>query len=108
MSKAQQIFDAGVLTEDDLPDAAISSYVLAGIAAADVICCARLGVHAQGEDHREAVALLATADAEVAKHLTTLLQLKTKVSYTHQSPSADERKRARRAVEALVEAARRI
>jgi hypothetical protein len=107
MNKAQQFFDQGVLTEDDLPDAAVSSYVLAGVAAADVICCSRLGEHAQGEDHREAVALLEKADASVAKHLGTLLQLKTKVAYTHQSPSADERKKAKRAVEALLDAARR-
>jgi hypothetical protein len=32
--------------------------VLSGIAAADAACCAALGRHSRGEDHREAAALL--------------------------------------------------
>jgi hypothetical protein len=105
-NKAIQFFDAGVFTEDDLPDAAVNSFVHAGIAAADAICCSRLGKHARGENHEEAVALLRQADSDAAKHLSILLGMKTKVAYTHRSSSTEDRKRARRAAEALLEAAR--
>jgi hypothetical protein len=43
----------------DVADAYVTLLVHAGIAASDVICCARLGEHAQGDNHVEAVALLA-------------------------------------------------
>jgi hypothetical protein len=42
------------------------------------------------------------------KHLRTLLNLKSKVAYTHQSATSAELKKSGRAAEALVEAARRI
>ena len=79
----------------------------AGIAASDVICCARLGEHAQGEDHNQAVTLLSKADRDSAKHLRILLGMKTKAGYSHTSLTLDECKRAGRAAEALVETARR-
>lgn len=41
-------------------DAVVTLYVHAGIAAADVICCARLGKHSSGDNHAEAIALLET------------------------------------------------
>ncbi|BBY05118.1 hypothetical protein MNVI_04360 [Mycobacterium noviomagense] len=41
------------------------------------------------------------------KHLRALLNVKSKVAYTHQSATAGERKKAKRAAEALVETARR-
>lgn len=37
----------------DLNDACVTLCVHAGIASADVICCAVLGEHAQGENHDE-------------------------------------------------------
>jgi hypothetical protein len=52
--------------------------------------------------------MLKQAEAGMEKHLRTLLNLKTKVAYTHQPATADERRKASRAAEALVEAARRI
>ncbi|MEZ0354825.1 hypothetical protein [Mycobacterium sp. SA01] len=107
LKKAVEFLDSALLVEDDFPDPAISLLVNAGIAAADVICGVRLGIYAAGENHNEAVALLAKADAGTEKHLRALLNVKSKVSYTHQSATADERKRSRRAAEALVEAARR-
>src|SRR5438105_12000882 len=63
-------------------DAYVSLCVNAGIRAGDVICCAVLGKHSVGEDHREAVALLKQADKEAAKHLDVLLGMKTKAAYT--------------------------
>ncbi|HEY9302856.1 MAG TPA: hypothetical protein VIO95_01030 [Mycobacterium sp.] len=82
-------------------------FVDAGIAAADVICCFRLGVHAAGENHSEAVSLLDKAEPAVAKYLRALLNLKSKVAYTHLSVTSRERKKASRAAEKLVEAAGR-
>ncbi|HET9059830.1 MAG TPA: hypothetical protein VFN61_07905, partial [Acidimicrobiales bacterium] len=68
-------------------DAYVTLCVHAGIAAADVICCRRLGRHAQGDNHAEAVALLKSADPEAAQRLATLLGLKSKAGYTHEPVS---------------------
>jgi len=48
------------------------------------------------------------AEHDVAIDLQALLNLKSKVSYSHQSVSADDHNRANRAASHLVEAARRI
>jgi hypothetical protein len=37
--------------EDNINNAFVTLCVHAGIAAADVICCARLGEYSRGEDH---------------------------------------------------------
>jgi hypothetical protein len=80
-----------VLVENATPNASVDLFVDTGIAAADVICCSRLGVYAAGENHNEAVALLEKAERSAAKHLRTLLNLKSKAAYTHQSVTTDER-----------------
>lgn len=54
LQKGRQFLEAasmiGLLAdESDLIDAHITLCVHAGIAAADVICCARLGIHASGQ-----------------------------------------------------------
>jgi hypothetical protein len=88
-------------------DAYVTLCVHAGIAAADAICCAGLGVHAKGESHNEAVGLLTTVDDNAARQLAVLLGLKTKSGYGHTPATRDECKRAGRAAEALVEKAQR-
>jgi hypothetical protein len=108
LKKATQFLDAAIVIDDEMPDASVSLLVNAGIAAADVICGARLGVYAAEVSHSEAVALLGRADSGLEKHLRTLLNVKSKVAYTHQSATSDDRKKSRRAAEALVEEARRI
>jgi hypothetical protein len=108
LTKAKEFYAAAVLVENAAPNASVDLFVDAGIAAADVIYCSRLGVYAAGENHNEAVALLEGAEPGVAKYLRTLLNLKSKVAYTHQSATTDERKKASRAAENLVEAASRI
>jgi hypothetical protein len=58
--------------------------VLAGIAAADVACCAALGRRARGQDHREAVDLLAQVlpgGREAASDLRRLLDVKDTAEY---------------------------
>jgi hypothetical protein len=109
-----QFIDAATLIADHaheetrIADAVVTLCVHAGIAASDVICCARLGQHAQAGDHSEAVVLLGKADSGSAKHLRVLLGMKTKAEYRHSSISASDTKRAVRAAEALTETARRV
>lgn len=107
MKKATQFLDAAFLIDGEMPDASTTLLVNAGIAAADVICGARLGKYAVGDSHTEAVALLGQAEPGLEKHLRTLLNVKSKVAYTHQSATSGEHKKSRRAAEALVEGARR-
>lgn len=45
LKKAVEFLDGAVLIEDEMPDAAVSLLVNAGIAAADVICGVRLGIY---------------------------------------------------------------
>lgn len=90
----------------DMADAYVTLCVHSGIAAADVICCARLGEHPQGDNHNEAVTLLKRADPDAARHLSTLLGLKTKSGYSHVPVSAEDFKRAGRAMELLIDHAR--
>ncbi|MBE1498714.1 hypothetical protein H4696_005814 [Amycolatopsis lexingtonensis] len=78
----------------------------AGIAA-DALCCAGLGEHAQGENHSDAVELLAKVDKDASRALRALLSLKTKAGYSHTSATAEDFKRAGRSAEALVMRARR-
>ncbi|ONF67930.1 hypothetical protein [Amycolatopsis keratiniphila] len=102
MHKATQFNEAADMIREladeheDIADAYVTLCVHAGIAASDVICCARLGEHAQGENHDEAISLLSRADKEIAKHLRTLLKLKTKAGYSHTPATVDEFKRAGR------------
>jgi hypothetical protein len=108
LKKATQFFDAATVIDDEMSDAAITLLVSAGIAAADVICGTRLGKYAAGENHNEAVALLRQAEPGIERYLRTLLNVKSKVAYTHRSASSEECKKSRRAAEALIDAARRI
>jgi hypothetical protein len=58
--------------------------ILAGIAASDAACCARLRRRARGQAHEEAVALLETVEpggTEMAKDLKRLLQRKDSANY---------------------------
>lgn len=108
MSKANEFFDAADHLGDEMPNAAGDLYVDAGIAAADVICCARLGVHSNTGNHAEAAALLKRADNGSERHLNTLLNLKNKAAYTHQDLTSVELKRMIRAAQHLVEVARLV
>jgi hypothetical protein len=72
--------------------------VLAGIAASDAACCARLLKRPRGQDHQEAVTLLATVEpygAEMAKDLGRLLASKDE---SHYGASLVDRAKARRLV----------
>jgi hypothetical protein len=63
----------------------------------------------QGDDHGEAVGLLATVrpdGKDASKALRVLLAMKTKAGYSPRAVSGDDRTRALRSVERLVTTAR--
>lgn len=74
LRKSAQFLDAAGLIaeiadeESEIADVYVTLCVNAGIAASDVICCARLRQYPQGEDRNEAVELLSKADARSARH----------------------------------------
>lgn len=83
-------------TDDATPSVAASLAVLAGIAASDAACCARLGVRARGQSHAEAVELLGTAEprgGDMAKDLQRLLNRKDDSQYGVAFVSAGEASR---------------
>lgn len=108
LGKAEQFHrvatDALALVDEhqEVADAVVTLCVHAGIAASDAICVAALGKHAQGQDHNEAVTLLKTVDKEAGKHLNTLLSMKTRAGYGYNPVTAEQLKKAIRAMEALI------
>jgi hypothetical protein len=79
---------ARLVVDDDsdvaVPGVAAALAVLAGIAASDAACCAKLKERPRGQDHKEAVALLATVTPHgksLAKDLARLLQRKDDAHY---------------------------
>lgn len=107
MARAQKFLDGArdlldLHGEGDHVDNRITLLVHAGIAASDVVCCARTGYHPQGADHAEAIGALKAADAGSEKHLARLLRLKTASGYGSTVTSAADAAAALRAAEALV------
>jgi hypothetical protein len=112
LARAAEFFESAEDMRQRHPERAnswVSVYILAGIAAADVICCRALGRHAQGDNHADAVALLRSVQpdgAELASALGILLGMKTKAGYGQEPVSPDDRARAPRRAKQLVDAAR--
>ncbi len=109
--KSAEFWRAAELIDEYVEDQRIgAAYVTlcihACIAAADVICCLRLGEHAHGENHAEAVALLRRVDASSADDLSLLLSAKTRVAYSATPTSPADVKRCGRAAGRLVDSAR--
>jgi len=107
LAKARQFLLAAetiatVVEDQEIADAFVTLCVHAGIAAADVICCTKLGMYHVGEDHNGAVALVASADRSAAKHLKALLDMKTRSGYSPVLTSGADQKRAGRAAATLV------
>jgi hypothetical protein len=95
--------------EAEVGDAFVTLCIHAGIAASDAICCRGFGYFVQGDDHNQAIAELSKASPDGKKlsgDLRSLLQMKNRAEYGADPVSADQRKRAWRRAENLVEAAR--
>jgi hypothetical protein len=112
LSAARKFLEAAEAFVDDRdPDGrrvAVSNAVLAGIAAADAICCARLGKHAVGDDHTAAVDLvrgIGPAGAAAARALTALLAIKNKAQYQAGSIGRADAAAAVRRAQSLIDAA---
>lgn len=115
LRKAEQFLDAAAnirdLSDDeaDVGDALVTLCVHAGIAASDVICCKALGHFVQGDDHLQAISEISKVvpgGRELGNDLRSLLQMKTRAGYGAPPVTAEDRKRAWRRAESLVEAAR--
>jgi hypothetical protein len=113
--KSEQSFDAAETIrefagkEADVGDAFVTLCVHAGIAASDVICCRLLGRYAREQDHQEAVNLLSSVQPdgrELGAALSALLEMKTRAGYGAEPVNADQRRRARRCANQLLNAAR--
>lgn len=87
--------------DPDISDAYVTLCVHAGIAASDVACCKRLGVHSKGQDHAAAIGLLGQVDSKASQQLTVLLGMKEKAGYSPRPVSGTDRKKAMRAATAL-------
>jgi hypothetical protein len=97
-------------SDDATPSVAASLAVLAGIAASDAACCARLGLRARGQSHAEAVELLSTVapgGADMAKDLQRLLNRKDDSQYGLTFVSAAEATRMVSWAKRLLERARK-
>lgn len=105
LTDARSFLDAALLFVEDSTDVAGSNAVLAGIAAADAVCCALLGRRSASGDHAAAVELLAQADSEAANRLRRLLRIRTKAQYSERNLTAGEVKTALRQAEVLVNVA---
>lgn len=89
LAQAAKFVEVAELVLDDIssptnPGVAASLAVLAGIAASDAACCAKLRKRARGQSHEEAVAVLKTVapdGPEMAKDLGRLLQRKDDSHY---------------------------
>jgi hypothetical protein len=85
--------------------------VLAGIAAADAACCRALGERSRGDDHRDAIALVAEVSPggpEAANALGRLLAIKNDAEYGLSVISATKRETALRQAHKLVDFAEAV
>lgn len=81
----------------------------AGIAASDAICISKTGRLSSGASHDDAVAVLqAATDRATAKHLGTLVAMKSGTAYGHRPVTAADIHNAGIAAAALVDYAERL
>ena len=106
--RAADIIEPHIAEDFNLADAYVTLCVHAGIAAADVICCATRQLHSIDPDHKSAVAFLAEVDQPNSVHLDTLISVKTQSSYTHIHATPNLCEDVKNAATALVTAARLV
>jgi hypothetical protein len=88
----------GEQNREEFSSVAAGLAVLAGIAASDAICCARLKCRHRGDNHREAAELLTTATPDGDRLANTLLRLLDIKDASHYGVEIVAGKRARDAV----------
>src|SRR5687767_4673403 len=88
LDDARRFLELAELVGDELEAASYgvscANAALAGIAAADAACCRALGERSRGEDHRDAIALVAQVlpgGEEAANALRRLLAIKNDAEY---------------------------
>jgi hypothetical protein len=86
-------------------DVSASDSVLAGIAAADALCCHHLRIRSADGDHGRAVEMLGSIDGAAAAKLRKLLAMKTRAQYDVATVAQRDAKAARRLAGDLVELA---
>ena len=89
-------------------NAVAGNAVLAGIAAADAICCIRLGERSTSPDHADAVALLTKVDPKLAQKLATLIGSKPISHYGENFVGIETLKSCLRAMDQLILAANEL
>lgn len=109
---ARAYLDVARLLDDESgidvwPVVAAGCAVLAGIAAADAICCARINRRHRGDDHAQAPRLLAeavpgNAGTNLANTLSRLVALKDKSHYGLSGSSKTDARQAVRLASTLV------
>lgn len=97
------LYDGDASTTEAQRAAAASNAVLAGIAAADAVCCAVLGQQNVG-GHEGAVPLLKNVRGadKAAGALKRLIDIKSRVQYLGQA-SAEDLRRAQRAAKTVLD-----
>lgn len=107
LGKAENFLQVAQAALGSNNDPAASDAVLAGIAAADAVCCHRLGRRSAGDDHGEALSLLRQADHTLESSLRRLLGSKHRAQYDARPISEGEAEQAVKRAGRLVDAARR-
>ena len=100
-----ELVDTDIESDEANASVAASLAVLAGIAASDAACCARLGRRSRSQDHHDAERLLAEivpGGRDAAKDLRRLLDLKDAAQYGVMHVSATELRSALRRARALL------
>lgn len=97
-----------IVNTDSARNATAGNAVLAGIAAADAICCIRLGERSASSDHSDAVTLLAKVDKKLAQDLATLIGQKPISHYGDTFVGLESLRSCMRAMDRLIETAKVI
>ena len=112
MEQAQRYLDVAelVLSDETGSEATVATgnAVLAGIAAADAICCTSTGSRYRGSNHREAARYLerVTGDATLGKALRDLADYEDQAHYGLTNVRVNRARAAIRRAQRLIEAAR--
>lgn len=104
LSQARDFIELAELA--DSANACIANAVLAGIAASDAACCSALGIMSRGQDHRQAVSIVARVlpgGADASKRLQRLLSLKEASHYGASPLGESDRRSALRNAASIVE-----